>query len=339
MSESIPLFLLTGFLGSGKSTLLSKLIRDPGFADTAVVINEFGEVGLDHALVSEGDEDNTVLLDSGCICCTLTTSLEDTLEGLYYRAERGELPRFARVVVETTGLADPGPIATALAGGTFVSRFFHMGAIVTTLDAVHGAGQLAEFDEARLQIAMADRVVLTKSDIADADAMARTLRAAGAINPHAERLTVVSGAVDAGLVLTAGLTAGGRRAPSEPGCGHDHDHGHDHHGHDHASHLEAHGYVSRAVPVPGPVGWSGYAAWITHLRAHFPESLLRAKGLMTFEDGRVYAVQGVRLLFDTPTPIDWTPDPAIADTMVLIARGADADALADSVRLLTGSPA
>lgn len=335
MNQSIPLFLLTGFLGSGKSTLLSKLIRDPGFADTAVIINEFGEVGLDHALVSEGDEDNTVLLDSGCICCTLTTSLEDTLEGLYYKAERGEIPRFARVVVETTGLADPGPIATALAGGTFVSRFFHLGAIVTTLDAVHGAGQLAEFDEARLQIAMADRVVVTKSDIAGADAMASTLAAARAVNPHAERLTVVSGAVDAGLVLSAGLAADRPAVPPDHGCGHDH-HDHDH---DHASHLEAHGYMSRAVPVPGPVGWSGYAAWVAHLRSHFPDSLLRAKGLIRFEDGRVYAVQGVRLLFDTPTPVDWTPGAAIADTMVLIARDADGDALADSVRLLTDSAA
>jgi G3E family GTPase len=333
MTTSIPLFLLTGFLGSGKSTLLSRLIRDPGFADTAVIVNEFGEVGLDHALVSQGDEGNTVLLDSGCICCTLTTSLEETLEALYYKAERGEVPRFARVVVETTGLADPGPIATALGGGTFVSRFVHLAAILTTLDGLHGAAQVAEFEEARLQIAMADRVIVTKSDIAAPDALAQTLAAARAINPRGERLTAVSGAIEASCVLTAGLAGMPAMPTIAQGCGFG---DRDPVAHRHA-HVHAHGYVACALQVPAAVSWSGYAAWVTHLRTRFRDTLLRAKGFVTFDDGRIRAIQGVRLLFDPPRPVAWPVDPALVDTMVLIARNADRAALADSMALLAGN--
>lgn len=332
MTTSIPLFLLTGFLGSGKSTLLSRLIRHPGFADTAVIVNEFGEVGVDHALVSQGDEGNTVLLDSGCICCTLTTSLEETLEALYYKAERGEIPRFARVVVETTGLADPGPIATALAGGTFVSRFVHLAAILTTLDGLHGAAQLAEFEEARLQVAMADRVIVTKSDIATPDALAQTLAAAQAINPRCDRLTAVSGAIEASCVLTAGLADPQALPMAATGCG---SADHDPVAHRHA-HVHAHGYVACAVPVPAPVSWPGYASWVSHLQTRFRDQLLRAKGFVTFDDGGIRTIQGVRLLFDPPRPVAWPVDPALVDTMVLIARNADRAALADSVALLTG---
>ncbi|WP_349358030.1 GTP-binding protein [Stappia sp.] len=334
MSAPIPLFLLTGFLGSGKSTLLSRLIRHPGFADTAVIVNEFGEVGLDHALVSEGDEGNTVLLDSGCICCTLTTSLEDTLEELYYKAERGEIPRFSRIVVETTGLADPAPIATALAGGTFVARFVRLAAILTTLDAVHGAAQLADFDEARMQVALADRVIVTKSDIASNDALRATQAAVAALNPRAGRLTAVSGAIDPAIVLTAGAAGPGLPAAMPaPAC----DHEHYGHAHDHASaHPHTHGYVTCAVRLSCPVTWPGYAAFVAHLRTAFGDSLLRVKGLVTFEDGRIHAVQGVRLLFDTPRPVTWPVEAEIADTLVLIARDADRTALAASVALLSG---
>jgi len=336
MSAPIPLFLLTGFLGSGKSTLLSRLIRHPGFADTAVIVNEFGEVGLDHALVSEGDEGNTVLLDSGCICCTLTTSLEDTLEELYYRAERGEIPRFSRIVVETTGLADPAPIATALAGGTFVARFVRLAAILTTLDAVHGAEQLAGFDEARMQVALADRVIVTKRDIASDDALEATQAAAATLNPRAGRLTVVSGAIDPAIVLTAGATGAGSPVPMPADCADtDHEHAHHHAStHTHAPHT--HGYVTCAVRLSTPVTWPAYAAFVAHLRAAFADSLLRVKGLVTFEDGHLHAVQGVRLLFDTPRPVTWPVPPEIADTLVLIARDADRAALAASVALLSG---
>ncbi|WP_029029780.1 CobW family GTP-binding protein [Salinarimonas rosea] len=320
---TIPLFLLTGFLGSGKSTLLSALVRHRGFADTAVIVNEFGEVGLDHLLVSEGDETNAVLLDSGCICCTLTSSLEDTLEALYYKAERGEIPRFARVVVETTGLADPGPIANALAAGPFVSRFVHLAAIVTTIDCVNGAEQLARFEEARLQAAMADRVILTKGDVATPDQRAATEAALAVLAPHVERLSAVSGDIDPALVL--GAAEPGRRSPSpaEAGCDHDHHHDHDHdhdHDHHHEGHIHAHGYVSVAAPIDGPATWAGYARMVERARA-LGDDLLRVKGLIGFDDGGVYALQGVRLVFDPPRRLSWTPPEGTRDRLVVIARG------------------
>ncbi|MBB4287374.1 CobW family GTP-binding protein [Roseospira goensis] len=326
-AATCPLVLLTGFLGSGKSTLLARLIRDPGFADTAVIVNEFGAVGLDHALVSAGQEDTAVLLDSGCICCTLTSSLEETLEDLYYRRERGEIPAFARVVVETTGLADPGPIANALAGGPFVARFFHLAAIVTTVDSVHGADQLAAFDEARTQVAMADRLIVTKGDVATPGQVAAVAAALDRLAPHADRHAAVSGAIAPAVVLGTGTltsrTAAGAMAPPAcpPGCDHpDHGHGHDHAG---ADHVAQHGFVSQVLRLDGPVTWAGYAAWVRGLQTTLGDRLLRAKGVLAFDDGAVYAVQGVRLLFDPPRRLDWTPDPGLIGTLVVIARDAD----------------
>ncbi len=346
-ATTCPLFLITGFLGSGKSTLLSRLIRDPGFADTAVIVNEFGEVGLDHALVSAGEEDNTVRLDSGCICCSLTSSLEETLEALYYKRERGEIPAFTRVVVETTGLADPGPIANALAGGPFVSRFFHLAAIVTTVDSVHGAAQLAAFDEARTQVAMADRIIQTKGDLATPDQAAATAAALDDLAPHAERLRAVAGAIAADLVLSAGAPAPMPTpmpaAACAPGCEHpDHDHTHGRgHGHGHGpepehgpeegeGHVERHGFVSQVLRLEAPVSWAGYAAWVRRLQAALGERLLRVKGVLAFDDGGVYAVQGVKLLFDPPRRLDWTPAPGLTGTLVVIARHADPAELAAS---------
>jgi len=191
-----PVHLLTGYLGSGKTTLLSRLLRDPALADTAVIINELGEVGLDHVLVDRGSED-VVLLDSGCLCCALGNSLQETLESLHFRRERGELPPFARVVIETTGVADPGPVAATLALDSAIARHYRLGSIVTVVDAVHGLEHLARFAEARRQVAVADRIVISKSDIA-ATATLRLLEArVTSLAPHAAlRSAVRAGPVD-----------------------------------------------------------------------------------------------------------------------------------------------
>jgi G3E family GTPase len=317
---SLPIVLLSGFLGSGKSTLLARLLRQRGFANTAVVVNEFGAVGVDHALIAQGREDNVVLLESGCICCTLTSSLEDTLEALYYRRERGELPPFARVVVETTGLASVGPIATALAGGAFVSRQFHLGAIVVAVDALHGAGQIDAHAETREQIAMADRIVLTKLDLDAGGAAARTRAAIAAINPSAPVASASHGEID-----PRWLSADVRDAPPEGGAsagipdpdaaraGHIHEHGA-------VGHIHEHGYVSATARVAQPLSWGRYAAWIVRLQREGGARLLRVKGFVPFDDGTVRAIHGVQLLYSPPTPIDWTLDPALVGTVVLIAH-------------------
>src|SRR5689334_3747172 len=179
----IPVHVLTGFLGSGKTTLLNRLLREPGLADTAVIVNEFGEIGLDHLLVT-GGRDNVLLLESGCLCCTLLDSLRETLADLYHRRARGELPPFRRVVVETTGLADPAPILLTLLRDPVATAWYELGRVVVTVDAVHGAEQLADYPEARAQVAAADLVLFTKTDLAGgapaglSDAVARINAAA-----------------------------------------------------------------------------------------------------------------------------------------------------------------
>ena len=318
--DPVPLYLLTGFLGSGKTTLLSALVRQEAFADTAVVVNELGDVGLDHALIATGEEASVVLLESGCICCSLTSSLEDTLEDLYYRRERGEIPCFARIVVETTGLADPEPIASALAGGLFISRHVRLAAILVTVDATAGDMQLARFDEARRQVAMADRIILTKLDLATTEQVATTQAAVAAMNPHAETIESRFGQVDPERLMTGATrlqACGDRHAPERS------EHSHHHPAHpthtDH-EHIHAHGYLSVSVPVAGPISWSAYLRCVDNLKTGLADRLLRVKGFLRFEDGAVRSVQGVGQFFVHPAePLHPVPD-SILDHLVIIAQ-------------------
>jgi len=240
----LPISVLTGFLGSGKTTLLSRLIRDPRMARTAVVINEFGEVGLDHLLVSKVDE-NTVLMDSGCLCCTIRSDLSDTLRDLYMRRLRGEVEEFDRVVIETTGLADPAPILHTLMTDPLISSRFRLDGVVTTIDSVHGMGQLDEHEESLKQAAVADRVVLTKTDIAEAGAVDALKRRLRDLNPGAVHVDAQTDEALPVLLFDAGLYNPTTKSLDvqrwlkaeayEGGDHHDdhHDHGHHHHAHDH----------------------------------------------------------------------------------------------------------
>jgi G3E family GTPase len=157
--ERLPVSVITGFLGSGKTTLLKHLLQQPDMADTAVVINEFGEIGLDHLLVEEAKED-TILMSSGCLCCSIRGDLIDTLRRLYKRRERGEVPRFKRLVIETTGLADPAPILQTLIGDPLLSAFYRLDGVVTTVDAVNGMDQLDRQFESVKQADVAVRIIL-----------------------------------------------------------------------------------------------------------------------------------------------------------------------------------
>jgi G3E family GTPase len=176
--EKLPVSVITGFLGSGKTTLLRHLLMQDWMADTAVVINEFGEIGLDHELLEAASED-TLLLSSGCLCCTVRGDLIDTLRRLYKQRERGEITRFRRLVIEPTGLADPAPILHTLIGDPLLSAFYRLDGVVTTIDAVNGMDQLDRQTEAVKQAAVADRLLLTKTDLvteAELDTLERRLR-------------------------------------------------------------------------------------------------------------------------------------------------------------------
>jgi len=306
-ANALPVVLLTGFLGSGKTTLLSTLVRSPAFADTAVIINEFGEVGLDHVLVGQADDTDVVLLDSGCLCCASSSSLQDTLESLYYRRQRGEIPPFARVVVETSGLADPGPVINTLAADPLIARHYRFDGAVTTVDALHGLATLADYREAATQIAIADRIALTKTDQADAAAIAAIGDALAARNPTAPVQCITpANRADAAPRLFENLQArhldavpaGG--APATP-----------------IAHVLRYGIVSYAWRQPAePMDWETYAAWVRHMQRTLGERLLRAKGLLRWNDGTVRAVHGVHHVFSHPEPLArpaGTPDDAAGD--------------------------
>src|SRR5882724_10622720 len=170
-SSLIPVTLLTGFLGSGKTTVLNHVLRQPGMAATAVIVNEFGEIGLDHLLVEQSSED-VVLLNSGCLCCTVRNDIVDTLTNLFVDRVKGKIPFFTRVAIETTGLADPAPILHTLMTEPIVAACYMLDGVVTTVDAVNGAATLDRQPEAVKQAAVADRLIVTKSDLVDPQTLA-----------------------------------------------------------------------------------------------------------------------------------------------------------------------
>ena len=332
----LPVHVLTGFLGSGKTTLLAALVRQPAFADTAVIVNELGEVGLDHVLVAPGSEDDVVLLDSGCLCCALGNSLQETLEALYYRRARGELPAFARVVVETTGVADPGPIAATLGLDSAIARHYRLGSIVTVVDAVHACEQLERFSEARRQVAMADLLIVSKQDLAgheaaDLDAMLQSL------NPHAARACAVRGAIDGDAVLADMREPRAlERYASFDACEAGHQ-DHVHHDGTHHDHLAERGIASTSIRLSRPLDWPRYADWVQWLQRSLGERLLRMKGAVRMADGSVQALHAVLRLFSAPVPLPALP-PALGEgVVVLITQGVAPDVLAQASERLTGS--
>ena len=198
----IPAHVLTGFLGSGKTTLLNRLLQDPALGDCAVLINEFGAIGVDHHLVDRVEGD-MVLLASGCICCTVRGDLAEALRTLYARREAGTVPAFARVVIETTGLADPVPVLATLMFDRILQHHFAVGSVVTTIDALNGAANLQEFAVCRKQATSADLLVLTKLDLAEAHAGQGLRQELQALNPAARVLSADAATDLAALLLTA----------------------------------------------------------------------------------------------------------------------------------------
>jgi G3E family GTPase len=295
-------------------------------AGAAVIVNEFGEVGIDHLLVEAAIED-AVLLRSGCICCTVRGDLVDTLASLDERRGAGALPAFDRVLVETTGLADPAPILQTLMSDASVSARYRLGAVLTTVDAVNAPGQLGEFDEAVKQVAVADRLVVTKTDLAGTGAVEALVARVRTLNPSAPlaRLPDEAIAPDALFPATPFNAAGKhpdvRRWLAAPT--HEHDHGHEHVRADvnrHDTRIRAF-CLTRDEPVP----WAAFKAWLESIASLRGADLLRLKGIVNVAgETRPIVVHGVQHVFHPPTRLAAWPDADRRTRLVFITRDIDA---------------
>lgn len=352
MTDPIPVTLLTGFLGAGKTTLLNRLLHDPAAGRVAVVVNEFGEAGLDHDLIEKAAED-VVLMPAGCICCSIRGDLSKTLTSLIARRARGELS-FDRVVIETTGLADPGPIHHTLLVDPVLAPNYALDGIVTAVDGVLGLSTLDRHAEAQAQVAMADRIVLTKCDLADAATLTALGLRLDRLNPGATRITADRGAVPSGVLFglgalrramapdhalawlaapapdplagLSGLTPPKRVPVTDPGT---------------ASHHATDDRIATAsITLHEPIPAEVFDCWLDTLIALRGPDILRMKGIVHIEDvPKPFVFHGVQQIFEPPVPLESWPAGDHTSRVVVIARDFPKADLEDSLAVLRTRPA
>jgi G3E family GTPase len=323
-NERIPVALITGFLGSGKTTLLNRVLGDRRMARSLVLVNEFGEVGLDH-LFMEQVQGDMVLLQSGCVCCTIQGDLDKTLRDVAQRRAKAETPPFDRVLLETTGLADPAPILQLLLNTPMISHDYRVDGVVTTVDALNGARQLDEHKEAMRQAAVADRLLISKTDLADASTSARLRARLEDLNPGAQLYEVVQGDIDPALLFDSGpFDATGKGANVRQWLSadeHEHHHHHDHH-HDRSRHDEHIG--SFCLTFDEPLDWERFNRWLMGVRAVWADRLLRVKGVLNVVgESQPLVIHGVHRTFHPPTLLARWPDDDRRSRLVFITRDLD----------------
>jgi G3E family GTPase len=359
-ADRIPVTILTGFLGAGKSTLLNRILKDPAMKDAAVIINEFGDVGIDHLLV-ESSGDAIIELSDGCLCCTVRGELVDTLANLMDAIQTGRVKKVNRVVIETTGLADPAPVMQAIMGNPIIAENFDLDGVVTIVDAVNGLQTLDNHEEAVKQAAVADRLILSKQTMASPDVLERLRARLHALNPRATLMDADDPATGTAATLVNGIYDPATKSADvsrwlhdehaheahhhhDHGHDHHHDHGHDHHhdhGHDHGHHHGHHHHhaqddqnphdVNRhdasirsfSIVEDKPIDPMALDMFVDLLRSAHGEKLLRMKAIVLMSDrpDRPLVLHGVQSIFHPPSRLPAWPNPDDRRTrMVLITK-------------------
>ena len=351
-----PVTILTGFLGSGKTTLLNRALRDPAMANTAVVINEFGEIGLDQALAAQSD-DTIMVLENGCLCCTVFGDLVTTLNNLYHAREAGEIPRFDHVVIETSGLADPSPLIQAFLSDPTLAGLYRIGTVVATVDAVNGPATLDNHVESVRQVALADRILITKLDLVDPEkaraaeaeltARLRRLNPAAKItriddSPHPFPPPLAGEGREGvvGLLRAEGLDPADAKADArawlnaaayEQADEHHHDHAdHDHH------HLHDRDIASFCFIREQPIPREALRLLLDALQQNLGPNLLRVKGIVHVaeEPDRPAVIQGAQHLLHNLSWLEHWPDADRRSKIVFITQGFDRAEVEDMIALL-----
>jgi G3E family GTPase len=334
-SQRLPVTIITGFLGSGKTTLLNRLLKHPALQNAAVIVNEFGSIGIDNFLITTSSED-LMLVDGGCVCCTMRGDLLQTLLNLLNRREQGEISNFTRIFIETTGLADPAPIIHTLLNEQEIRDKFYLDSVISTIDCVYAEQQFSQFYETVKQAALADRIVLTKTDLAAKNTVITIKQHLQRINPAAVILAAINGDVDVNQLLSAGLynlqqqsvdvqqwlqaEAYQKQPNSVPTSRHD-------------THIQA--FCLQHEP---PLTWKVLNMWLQQITALRGKDLLRIKGLVhTQESSLPIIIQGVQHILQPPSTLPaWPMQPPISQ-IVFITRNIKQTTLEQMLNILIAS--
>jgi G3E family GTPase len=343
--SAVPVTVLTGFLGSGKTTILNGLLKRQGMQGTAIIINEFGEVGLDHDLIEYSSED-LVFVANGCVCCTIRGDLIATFESLSTRQRRAEIPSCDRVIIETTGLADPAPILHTLMNHPSVTACYRLDSVVATVDAVNATSTLDQHEEAVKQIAVADRMLMTKVDMASAVDVSALRARLAVIKPGACIAEAINGDVEPSDLFNAGSydpqtkTLDVQRWLRAEAYDEERVTARDHGDHRHeAAHVDRNRHNDRVraycVIREQPVSWAGFSAWLEMLSAMRGADLLRVKGIISIIErpSQPVVIHGVQHIFHPPTFLDEWPTSDHRTRIVFITRDIEKDAIEETLRV------